>query len=346
MPLLRQPPVPWDVIVVGGGATGIGAALEAATRGYRTLLLEQADFTKSTSSKSTKLVHGGVRYLAQGSVKLVREASIERGRLARNAPHLVKNQSFIIPNYKWWEGAWYTVGLKMYDLLAGKLSLGKSIHISRSQTIAHIPTIKTEQLQGGVLYHDGQFDDSRLAINLLQTVFEQGGYAINYVAVTGFRKDAAGKITAVLARDEETGEKYTLPTQMVLNATGVFTDQVLLMDNPASQPSIRASQGVHVVLDKEFLPGDYALMVPKTDDGRVLFLVPWHNKVIVGTTDTLVPTTSLEPRALDIEIDFILRTAGRYLTPAPRPGKPVLVRFAMLRISVILSPLTGRFPEQ
>ncbi len=303
---------------MGGGATGIGAALEAATRGYRTLLLEQADFTKSTSSKSTKLVHGGVRYLAQGDVKLVREASIERGRLAQNAPHLVKNQSFIIPNYKWWEGAWYTVGLKMYDLLAGKLSLGKSTHISRTQTIAHIPTIKTEQLQGGVLYHDGQFDDSRLAINLLQTVFEQGGYAINYVAVTGFAKDTAGKITAVLARDEETGEEYTLPTKMVLNATGVFTDQVLLMDNPASKPTIRASQGVHVVLDKEFLPGDYALMVPKTDDGRVLFLVPWHDKVIVGTTDTLVPTTSLEPRALDIEIDFILNTAGRYLTHPPQ----------------------------
>ena len=194
LPLLRQSTAPWDLIVVGGGATGIGAALEAVTRGYRTLLLEQADFTKSTSSKSTKLVHGGVRYLAQGDIRLVREASIERGRLAQNASHLVKNQSFIIPNYKWWEGAWYTVGLKMYDLLAGKLSLGPSVHISRAQTIASIPTINTEQLQGGVLYHDGQFDDSRLAINLLQTVFEQGGYAINYVAVIGFEKDDAGKI--------------------------------------------------------------------------------------------------------------------------------------------------------
>ncbi|MDQ4139846.1 MAG: FAD-dependent oxidoreductase, partial [Bacteroidota bacterium] len=282
----------WDVIIIGGGATGIGAALEATTRGYKTLLLEQSDFTKSTSSKSTKLVHGGVRYLAQGDIKLVREASIERGLLCRNAPHLVKNQAFIIPSYSWWERPWFTVGLKLYDLLAGKLSLGPSVAISAKETIARLPTIKTSELRGGVLYHDGQFDDSRLAINVVQTVFEQGGYAINYMPVTSLLKDESGKLTGVQAYDAENNQPYTIRGKMVLNATGVFTDKILKMDNPGNNTSIRPSQGVHLVLDKEFLPGDHALMVPKTDDGRVLFLVPWYGKVIVGTTDTPITEAS------------------------------------------------------
>ncbi|QNF33062.1 glycerol-3-phosphate dehydrogenase/oxidase [Adhaeribacter swui] len=310
--------ITWDLVIIGGGATGIGALLEAASRGYKALLLEQSDFTKSTSSKSTKLVHGGVRYLAQGDVKLVREASMERGLLYRNAPHLVKNQIFIIPSYTWWGRPWYTIGLKLYDFLAGKLSMGASVAISKAATIAHLPTIKPENLRGGVLYHDGQFDDSRLAINVLQTAFEQGGYAINYMAVTNLLKDAAGKINGIQAYDSENHQAYTLQCKMVLNATGVFTDQILRLDNPGNAPSIRPSQGVHLVLDKDFLPGNHALMVPKTEDGRVLFLVPWYGKVIVGTTDTPIAEASLEPQALESEIEFILKTAGQYLTRAPQ----------------------------
>lgn len=310
--------ITWDLVIIGGGATGIGALLEAASRGYKALLLEQSDFTKSTSSKSTKLVHGGVRYLAQGDVKLVREASIERGLLYRNAPHLVKNQAFIIPSYTWWGRPWYTAGLKLYDLLAGKLSMGNSVAISKTETLANLPTIKSKNLRGGVLYHDGQFDDSRLAINVLQTAFEQGGYAINYLAVNNLIKDAAGKIIGLQAYDSENKQQYTIKSKMVLNATGVFTDEILKMDNPENATTIRPSQGVHVVLDKDFLPGNHALMVPKTDDGRVLFLVPWYGKVIVGTTDTPIQEASLEPQALESEIEFILKTAGQYLTRAPQ----------------------------
>ncbi|RDC65124.1 glycerol-3-phosphate dehydrogenase/oxidase [Adhaeribacter pallidiroseus] len=322
--------ITWDLVIIGGGATGIGAVLEAASRGYKALLLEQSDFTKSTSSKSTKLLHGGVRYLAQGDIKLVREASIERGLLYRNAPHLVKNQAFIIPSYSWWGKPWYTVGLKLYDVLAGKLSLGASVAISRNKTIANLPTVKTENLRGGVLYHDGQFDDSRLAINVLQTAFEQGGFAINYMAVTNLTKDATGKINSLQAYDSENKQSYTIKSKLVLNATGVFTDHILKMDNPGNAPTIRPSQGVHVVLDKAFLPGNYALMVPKTEDGRVLFLVPWYGKVIVGTTDTPIQEASLEPQALESEIEFILKTAGEYLTRAPQRSD-VLSVFAGLR---------------
>ncbi len=322
--------ITWDVVIIGGGATGIGAVLEAASRGYKALLLEQSDFTKSTSSKSTKLVHGGVRYLAQGDIKLVREASIERGLLYRNAPHLVKNQAFIIPSYSWWGKPWYTVGLKLYDVLAGKLSLGASVPISKNKTITNLPTIKTENLRGGVLYHDGQFDDSRLAVNVLQTAFEQGGFAINYMAVTTLLKDAHGKINGLQAYDSENKQPYTIKSKMVLNATGVFTDQILKMDNPGNAVTIRPSQGVHVVLDKSFLPGNHALMVPKTEDGRVLFLVPWYGKVIVGTTDTPIAEASLEPQAQESEIKFILKTAGEYLTRAPQRSD-VLSVFAGLR---------------
>ncbi len=336
--------ITWDLVIIGGGATGIGAALEAATRGYKTLLLEQSDFTKSTSSKSTKLVHGGVRYLAQGDIKLVREASIERGLLCRNAPHLVKNQAFIIPSYTWWERPWFTVGLKIYDLLAGKLSLGASVAISKAQTITSLPTIKPQNLRGGVLYHDGQFDDSRLAVNILQTVFEQGGYAINYMSVMDFIKDDTGKLTGVRAFDAENNRHYTIQSKMVLNATGVFTDKILKMDQPGIQASIRPSQGVHLVLDKEFLPGEHALMVPKTDDGRVLFLVPWYGKVIVGTTDTPIAEASLEPQALESEIEFILKTASQYLTRAPQRADVRSV-FAGLRPLAAVNGTSGRTKE-
>ncbi|SHM04336.1 glycerol-3-phosphate dehydrogenase [Chitinophaga jiangningensis] len=316
---LRADLEPWDIIVVGGGATGLGAALEAVTRGYRTLLLEQVDFAKSTSSKSTKLVHGGVRYLAQGDVSLVREASVERGLLTRNAPHLVRNLSFVIPTFSWWENLKYTIGLKMYDWLAGRLSLGKSKHISKAEALERLSTLKPDKLAGGVLYHDGQFDDSRLAINLAQTIVDKNGTVLNYMKVTALRKDELGRIAGVTVRDTlNGGPDFHLNTRAVINATGVFADDILEMDNPAAPKSIAASQGVHVVLDKKFLPGHNALMIPSTSDGRVLFAVPWHDKVVVGTTDTPVNYITLDPHALEAEINFILTTADQYLAHPPQ----------------------------
>ncbi len=306
----------WDIVIIGGGATGIGAALEAATRGYKTLLLEQYDFTIGTSSRSTKLVHGGVRYLAQGDILLVLEALKERGLLLKNAPHLVKNQRFLIPSYTWWSKPFYTIGLSLYNLLAGRLSFGMSKPFSRKKTILELPSLIRTKLKGGVIYHDGQFDDSRLGINLVQTIIEQGGTALNYVKVNDFIKDN-GIICGVVARDEESGETYNIKAKAVLNATGVFTDDIMQKDNSEAEAIVKPSQGVHIVIDKEFLQSNCALMIPKTEDGRVLFAVPWHNKVILGTTDIPKDEASIEPHATEEEIDFILETAGRYLEKKP-----------------------------
>ncbi len=328
IPRLDEPDV-WDVLVIGGGASGLGAAVESASRGYQTLLLEQHDFAKGTSSRSTKLVHGGVRYLKQGNVSLVLEALRERGLLIRNAPHLVSNQPFVVPNYDWWEGPFYGVGLKVYDVLAGKLGLGPSRHLSPTETLEQIPTLEPEGLLGGVIYHDGQFDDARLAVNLAQTVADLGSVPLNYVKVTGLFK-RGGFLHGVHAMDVETGREYQLNARVVINATGAFTDAILRMDNPDARPIIRPSQGVHIVLGKEFLPGPSAIMVPRTDDGRVLFAVPWYDRVIVGTTDTPIDTPTLEPRARPEEIDFLLTHAARYLTKDPTP-KDVLSIFAGLR---------------
>ncbi|QEC75847.1 glycerol-3-phosphate dehydrogenase/oxidase [Mucilaginibacter ginsenosidivorax] len=320
----------WDIIIIGGGATGLGAAVDAASRGLSTLLLEQADFAKGTSSRATKLVHGGVRYLAQGDIGLVREALHERGLLLKNAPHLVKNESFIIPNYSWFDGVFYTIGLTIYDLLAGKLGFGRAKHISKNETISRLPGIEEKGLHGGVVYHDGQFDDSRLAINLAQTALEQGATVLNYFKVTGLIKDGNQKITGVKAIDAETGMSYQLKAKIVINATGVFVDDVLKMDVPDKKPLVRPSQGVHLVFDRQFMPGEDAIMIPKTEDGRVLFVVPWHNKLLVGTTDTPIDHHSLEPVALEVEIDFILRTAAKYLKKVPARAD-VLSVFAGLR---------------
>ncbi|MCB9022982.1 MAG: glycerol-3-phosphate dehydrogenase/oxidase [Lentimicrobiaceae bacterium] len=320
----------YDFIIIGGGATGIGIALETISRGYKTLLVEKSDFTKSTSSKSTKLVHGGVRYLAQGDIALVREACVERGRLLKNAPHLVKNQSFIIPTSGLFDELMYTVGLTFYDLLAGKYSLGRSLHISKRRTLQRIPTLNPKKLSAGVIYHDGQFDDSRLAVNVLQTAAALGAHLMNYMEVEALTKDDAGKINGVRLHDVESNENYLIKGRAVINATGVFADEVMQMDKPEMKKIIRPSQGVHIVLDKSFLPGNDAIMIPKTDDGRVLFAVPWHNKVVVGTTDTPLNEASLEPVALEDEINFILNTTGRYLTKAPA-RKDVLSIFAGLR---------------
>jgi glycerol-3-phosphate dehydrogenase len=320
----------YDFIIIGGGATGIGIALEASTRGYKTLLLEKSDFTKSTSSKSTKLLHGGVRYLAQGDVALVREACVERGRLLQNAPHIAKNQSFIIPAMGWFDEMKYTIGLKMYDLLAGTYSLGSSVRISKRKALEKIPTINPDKITAGIVYHDGQFDDSRMAVNVLQTAAEHGAHILNYASVNTLLKNSKGNVSGVSFRDTETGRDYQVNGKAVINATGVFADKILQMDKPGAAKTLRPSQGVHVVLDKSFLPGDYAIMIPKTDDGRVLFAVPWHNKIVVGTTDTPVDNPTLEPVALEEEIAFILNTAGRYLTKAPK-RQDVLSIFAGLR---------------
>ena len=320
----------WDVVVIGGGATGLGTAVEAATRGYKTLLLEQSDFAKGTSGRSTKLVHGGVRYLAQGDVSLVLEALKERGLLRQNAPHLVRNQAFIIPNYEWWDGPFYTVGLKVYDWMSGKLGLGPSEHIDEGEVLKAIPNLKKEGLLGGVIYYDGQFDDARLAVNLAQTCVDNGGTVLNYFKVTALTKDDEGMINGVEGIDMETGEKYLIAAKVVINATGVFADSILKMDNPDAKRTIVPSQGVHIILDKKFLQGNSAIMIPKTSDGRVLFAVPWHGKVVVGTTDTLMEHISLEPRALPEEIDFILNTAADYLAYPPK-REDVLSVFAGLR---------------
>lgn len=335
---------PWDLIIIGGGATGLGIAMDAATRNYRTLLLEQADFAKGTSSRSTKLVHGGVRYLAQGNIALVREALYERGLLLNNAPHLAHNQQFIIPQYNWWQGPFYTIGLKIYDLLSGKLSLGRSRHIGRKEVIHRLPTIRKEGLKGGIVYHDGQFDDARLAVNIAQTAVENGAVLLNYFKVNGLLKNSNGRICSVRTTDLETNETFELAAKTVINATGVFVDEVLQLDNPAAPNMVKPSQGVHVVLEASFLNSSSAIMIPKTDDGRVLFAVPWHNKVLLGTTDTPLDAHSLEPVALEEEISFILNTAGKYLSRPPA-RTDVLSVFAGLRPLAAPQKATGSTKE-
>ena len=306
----------WDVIVIGGGATGLGTALESVSRGYRTLLLEQSDFAKATSSRSTKLVHGGVRYLQQGNVSLVMEALKERGRLLQNAPHIAHNLPFVVPVYEWWDGPFYGVGMKLYDMLAGKLGLGPSKLLSREETLKRLPNVESKGLKSGVIYHDGQFDDSRLAVSLAQSIADGGGVPLNYVKVTSFKK--RGKhITGVNARDMETGEDLEFDGRVVVNASWIFSDVTRQMDDPAEESLMAPSQGVHLVLDRSFLPGESAIMVPKTADGRVLFAVPWHGRTIVGTTDTAVKDVSLEPRAQADEIQFLLEHAAIYLDRDP-----------------------------
>lgn len=326
---LGSPAETFDLIIVGGGASGLGAAVDAAARGHRVALLEQADFAKGTSSRSTKLVHGGVRYLRQGNVSLVLEALRERGRLTRNAPHLVHDLAFVIPNYRWWEGPFYGIGMKVYDHLAGQLGLRPSRRLDRAETVALIPTIETDELTGGVVYHDGQFDDARLAVNLAQTAEALGAVVVNYCACVGLLKEG-GQVAGVRARDAETGAEFEIRGRAVINATGVFVDQLRRFDEPKARPLVAVSQGIHLVLPKEFLPGNAAIMIPKTADGRVLFAVPWHDRVVVGTTDTPVAAAALEPRALDEERAFVLEHARRYLTKDPTDAD-VLSIYAGLR---------------
>ena len=315
---------PWDMIVVGGGATGAGVAIDAATRGYSVLLLEQHDFGKGTSSRSTKLVHGGVRYLEQGNLSLVMEALKERGLLLQNAPHLVHNLAFVVPSYDWWEAPFYGLGLKLYNLLSTKYSFGPSRILSKEETLARLPTIKTDGLRGGVIYYDGQFDDSRLLIDLIATSFEHGAVPLNYARVTAVSADG------VRFQDLETGEEYEAAAKVVVNATGPFSDEIRRMADPGVEAMIAPSQGVHLVFDSSFLAGESAIMVPHTSDGRVLFAIPWNGHTVVGTTDTPVPAATLEPVAQEQEIDFILNTASLYLAKKPTRSD-VLSVFAGIR---------------
>lgn len=308
---------PWDIAIIGGGSTGVGIALDAVTRGYSTVLLEQHDFGKGTSSRSTKLVHGGVRYLQQGNVSLVMEALKERGLLLQNAPHLVHDMEFIVPNYAWWEAPFYGIGMKVYDLLARKYSFGPSRILSREEVLARIPTLAQDGLRGGVSYHDGQFDDSRLLIDIASTAAEHGATLLNYTRVTALTKGGDGFVSGLTFRDEESGASHTLAARCVINATGPFCDEMRRVDDPAAKPMIAPSQGVHLTLSREFLPGDTAIMVPHTRDGRVMFAIPWHGHAVVGTTDTPIPASTLEPSAKSEEIDFILETAGDYLAKRP-----------------------------
>ncbi|MGB0013492.1 MAG: glycerol-3-phosphate dehydrogenase/oxidase [Candidatus Sulfotelmatobacter sp.] len=315
---LRERKEPWDMVVIGGGATGAGVVVDAASRGYSVLLLEREDFGKGTSSRSTKLVHGGVRYLEQGNVPLVMEALKERGILLENAPHLVHDLRFIVPNYSWWEAPFYGIGMKIYDLLAGKYGFGKSKTLSPAETIEQLPTIRQDGLRGGVIYHDGQFDDSRLLISLIATAVEQGAVVVNYASVLDLTKDASGFVDGIVAVDRESNEPFTVAAKVVINATGIFADEVRRLAEPQAPAMIAPSQGIHLVFDKSFLPGNTAVMVPHTSDGRVLFAIPWHEHTLVGTTDTPIDAPSYEPRPFEEEIEFVLETAGQYLSRPPK----------------------------
>ena len=313
-------PRTWDIAVIGGGATGLGVALDAAARGYTVVLVESHDFAKGTSSRATKLVHGGVRYLAQGNIGLVREALHERTRLLANAPHLAQPLPFVVPAYGWFETAFYGAGLKAYDVLAGRAGLGATEFLTRSEVLHFLPTARAQGLKGGIKYWDGQFDDARLALALARTAASKGAIVVNYCAATELRH-RDGKVVGLQCRDQETGTTYEIEARCVVNAAGGGVDKLREQDGEAIgravQPMVAPSQGVHLVVDREFLPGHHALMVPKTADGRVLFGVPWLGKVILGTTDTPREDLPSEPRPFHEEVDFILREAGRYLARPP-----------------------------
>lgn len=320
----------WDIAIIGGGATGLGIAVDAASRGYKTLLIEKYDFAKGTSSKSTKLVHGGVRYLANGDIKLVLSALKERGLLFQNAPHVSFVQSFVIPSYSTFNKLKFLIGLKLYDWMAGSLRIGKSTLLNKKEVVDKLPKVKTKGLLGGVQYFDGQFDDARLAINLAQTASENGATLLNYAEASEILKDNSGKTNGITIKDTFSDNTYQIKAKTVINATGVFVDDILKLDSPKHKDIVRPSQGAHIVIDKKFLGNIDALMIPETSDGRVLFGVPWHDKVLLGTTDTPLDAHKIEPRPLNEEIDFILKTADQYLENAPTE-KDVLSVFAGLR---------------
>ena len=314
----------WDLVVVGAGATGASIALDAASRGLTVALVDRADFGKGTSSRSTKLVHGGVRYLAQGNIGLVRDALHERSLLRNNAPHTVHEMSFLVPCKSWLEKVWYGLGFVLYDMLAGKSGFAKAKRLNASQCRDYVPTIAPEMARHGVLYSDGQFDDAQLLLNIVQTADEHGAVVSNYVQAESFLKNSDGRITGVRLIDlesrfplEKSVGSFDVQARCVINATGPFCDELRVADQPTTKPIIAPSQGVHIVLDHSFLPGDAAVIVPKTSDGRVIFLIPWHGHTVVGTTDTPIERATQEPIATEDEIHFLLETAGAYLSKKP-----------------------------
>ncbi len=314
---IRDRQTPWDIAVIGGGATGVAVALDAASRGLDVVLLERFDFGSGTSSRSTKLVHGGVRYLKQGNVTLVRDALRERSLLLENAPHLVHDQTFLIPCRNLWQWMFYGVGLKVYDLLATRNRFGRSQRISARRALELSPALRKECLRGAVLYHDGQFDDARLLIDMARAAAQHGATLVNHMACTGFIKDDQGRVGGVVATDEESGQRFEIAARSVVNAAGPFCDAVRLLDDAECQPMVAASQGIHLVLPKELYPGETAMIVPKTSDGRVIFFVPWHDHILVGTTDTAIPDAVAEPSPQPQEIQFLLETAAEYLSRPP-----------------------------
>ena len=320
---------PWDVLVIGGGATGLGIAVDAASRGFRTLLVEARDFAGGTSSRSTKLVHGGVRYLAQGNVKLVREALAERALLLANAPELVRRLEFIVPCFRPFEREAMRIGLGLYDALAGEQGIGATRWLSRDETLERLTGVRSNGLRGGVAYWDGQFDDARLAIALMRTALSLGATAINYVRVEQLIIGPSAVERAIVV-DNESGERFEIAAHAVFNAAGVWVDAVRRLADAAAAPLLKVSRGSHSVLDRRFLPGECGLMIPRTADGRVLFGIPWHGRLMVGTTDVAADAPTWDPRASDVEIDFILDTARGVLATAPTRDD-VLASFAGLR---------------
>ena len=331
---VRSRSEPWDIVIIGGGAVGAGIAVDASSRGLEVLMVEREDFGKGTSSRSTKLVHGGVRYLEQGNISLVMEALKERGLLLRNAPHIVHDLPFVVPNYSWWEAPFYGIGMKVYDLLAGKYNFGMSRVMSLTETVERLPTIQREGLRGGVLYHDGQFDDTRLLTHLVATAVDHGATVLNYAEAVVMLKDDAGFLSGIVVEDRETQERHTAHAKVVVNATGIFTDETRRLAQPDAESMVTPSQGIHLVLDRSFLMGDSAIMVPRTSDGRVLFAIPWHDRTLVGTTDTLIDKPCYEPLPLEEEIEFVLETASQYLTRPP-------TRADVLSIYVGIRPLVS-----
>jgi glycerol-3-phosphate dehydrogenase len=315
---VKERSTPWDIVVIGGGATGVGVAVDAANRGFAVLLLERMDFGTATSSRSTKLVHGGVRYLEQGNISLVMEALKERGLLRQNAPHLVHDLGFVVPNYSWWEAPFYGIGMKVYDLLAGKYGFGKSRLLTREETLERLPTIQTNGLRGGVIYYDGQFDDTRLLIHLAATAADQGGVLLNYAPVVEITRGADGFADGVIAIDSESGQRMKIAAHVVVNAAGIFADEVRRLAEPEVDGMIAPSQGIHLVFERAFLRGNTAIMVPHTSDGRVLFAIPWHEHTVVGTTDTPIQEPSYNPLPFEEEVQFVLDTAAQYLSRPPQ----------------------------
>ena len=331
---IRRRDTPWDLVIIGGGAVGAGIAVDASTRGFDVLLVEREDFGKGTSSRSTKLVHGGVRYLEQGNISLVMEALKERGLLLRNAPHIVHDLPFVVPNYSWWEAPFYGIGMKVYDLLAGKYNFGRSKVLSLEETLERLPTIQQSGLRGGVLYHDGQFDDTRLLTHLLATAVDHGATVVNYVEAIAMLKDSDGFLSGVVVEDRESHGTHSVNAKVVVNATGIFTDATRRLAQPDVQPMVTPAQGIHLVLDRSFLRGENAIMVPRTSDGRVLFAIPWHDRTLVGTTDTGIEHPCYEPLAFEEEVEFVLDTAREYLSRPPS-------RADVLSIFVGIRPLVS-----